>query len=144
MVIGRAGEITKRNFTAPVSYSTIIFSQSPFFTRINPTTDLMASSILIIKNIHTIGRLVKCASSIATGTFTAHIKPLSKIKVITVLPPLLRVKYAALVKALNGVARTYTQINLVARITYFSGCVIYTWEQRCCNKQQGRYSKRNH
>ena len=31
------------------------------------------------------------------------------------MPPLLRVKYAALVKALNGVARTYTKINLVAR-----------------------------
>ena len=82
---------------------------------INPIIAFNTSNRLIHKNINIMGIVVPWASSIATGTFTTQIKPLSNIKVIMVLPPLLRVKYAAFVKALKGVATTKARINLVAR-----------------------------
>ena len=92
-----------------------MLSHVPRFTKINPIIAFNTSNRLIHKNIHTMGIVVTWASSIATGTFTTQIKPLSNIKVIMVLPPLRRVKYAAFVKALKGVATTKARINLVAR-----------------------------
>ena len=67
--------------------------------------DFTASNMLMHRNIQTIGIDVRCASIIARGTFIHQIKPLSKINVMIVFPPLRSVKYDALVKALNGAAK---------------------------------------
>ena len=86
----------------------------PFFTRINPSTHLIASIMEHQRKIGTIVKSVNLVRQNASGIEATQIYTLSNRKVIIVLPPERIVKYEACMNACIGINAADIRINFDA------------------------------